>query len=50
MMATIQGSLLLCKASRDESVISANLNHFKQYLQKLFVGSDSINCQDTTGI
>jgi TetR/AcrR family transcriptional repressor of nem operon len=35
-MATIQGSILLAKASRDESVISGNLRHFKQYVESLF--------------
>jgi TetR/AcrR family transcriptional repressor of nem operon len=32
-MATLQGSFLLCKASRDETVIPANLKHVKQYIE-----------------
>lgn len=35
-MATIQGSLLLYKASRDESVIPTNLRHFSKYVETLF--------------
>jgi TetR/AcrR family transcriptional repressor of nem operon len=35
-MATLQGSILLAKASRDEAVISGNLRHFKQYVESLF--------------
>jgi TetR/AcrR family transcriptional regulator, transcriptional repressor for nem operon len=35
-MATLQGSVLLAKASRDESVISANLRHFRRYIESLF--------------
>lgn len=38
-MATIQGSLVLCKASRDESVIRKNLTHFKVYLRSLLTGA-----------
>jgi TetR/AcrR family transcriptional regulator, transcriptional repressor for nem operon len=34
-MATIQGSLLLGKASRDESVIRDNLGHVKEYFKRL---------------
>ena len=34
-MATIQGSLLLWKASRDPEVISQNLAHFKNYIARL---------------
>jgi TetR/AcrR family transcriptional regulator, transcriptional repressor for nem operon len=34
-MATIQGSLLLWKASRDPAVIAENLMHFKTYLAGL---------------
>jgi hypothetical protein len=32
-MATLQGSLLLAKASREDSVIPANLRHFKRYIE-----------------
>ena len=35
-MATLQGSLLLYKASRDDTVIPKNLRHFRQYLERLF--------------
>ena len=35
-MSTIQGSLLLTKASRDPTVIGRNLTHFKTYLAGLF--------------
>jgi TetR/AcrR family transcriptional repressor of nem operon len=35
-MSTIQGSLLLAKASRDHQVIRRNLTHFKKYLATLF--------------
>lgn len=35
-MSTIQGSLLLAKASGDAAVISRNLTHFKNYLASLF--------------
>jgi TetR/AcrR family transcriptional repressor of nem operon len=35
-MSTIQGSLLLAKASRDPAVIGRNLAHFKNYLASLF--------------
>ena len=34
-MSTIQGSLLLAKASGDAAVISRNLTHFKNYLASL---------------
>jgi TetR/AcrR family transcriptional repressor of nem operon len=34
-MGTVQGSLLLAKASQDSAVIGRNLNHFKAYLAKL---------------
>jgi TetR/AcrR family transcriptional regulator, transcriptional repressor for nem operon len=34
-MGTVQGSLLLAKASRDPVVIGRNLNHFKSYLATL---------------
>jgi TetR/AcrR family transcriptional repressor of nem operon len=34
-MATLQGSLLLAKASREDSVIPANLRHFKRYVESL---------------
>jgi len=34
-MSTIQGSLLLAKASRDPAVIGRNLTHFKTYLAGL---------------
>ena len=34
-MSTIQGSLLLAKASRDPAVIGRNLTHFKSYLAGL---------------
>jgi TetR/AcrR family transcriptional repressor of nem operon len=34
--ATIQGSLLLGKASREATVISANLRHVKRYIESLF--------------
>ena len=32
-MATIQGSLILAKASQDESVIPRNLEHVKEYIE-----------------
>jgi TetR/AcrR family transcriptional repressor of nem operon len=35
-MATIQGSLILDKASRETSVIAANLRHVKRYIESLF--------------
>jgi TetR/AcrR family transcriptional regulator, transcriptional repressor for nem operon len=35
-IAILQGSLLLAKASRDESVIAANLRHFKRYIEAMF--------------
>lgn len=38
-MATIQGSLVLCKASGDESVIANNLAHYKRYIEQLFCES-----------
>jgi TetR/AcrR family transcriptional repressor of nem operon len=34
-MATLQGSILLAKASRDDSVIPENLRHFKRYIETL---------------
>ncbi|MGD9635036.1 MAG: TetR/AcrR family transcriptional regulator [Pirellulales bacterium] len=34
-MGTVQGSLLLAKASQDPAVIGRNLAHFKSYFQKL---------------
>jgi TetR/AcrR family transcriptional repressor of nem operon len=34
-MATIQGSLLLAKASRDGSVVAENLKQFKEYVEML---------------
>ena len=34
-MATLQGSILLSKAARDESLIGANLRHFRQYVESL---------------
>ena len=34
-MGTIQGSLLLCKASRDPAVIRENLTHLKNYIASL---------------
>jgi TetR/AcrR family transcriptional repressor of nem operon len=34
-MATIQGSLLLCKAARNETVIGNNLHHVKTYIANL---------------
>lgn len=34
-MSTVQGSLLLAKASQDSAVIGRNLNHFKTYLASL---------------
>jgi TetR/AcrR family transcriptional regulator, transcriptional repressor for nem operon len=36
-MATLQGSILLAKASREDSVIAANLRHFREYIETLFV-------------
>jgi len=42
-MATIQGSLLLCKASGDGAVIGKNLDHFQRYLQTLLTDSSSID-------
>ena len=36
-IATLQGSFLLCKASGDDSVVSASLTHLKQYIQSLIV-------------
>jgi TetR/AcrR family transcriptional repressor of nem operon len=38
-LATLQGSLLLFKASRDDSVIPNNLRHFRNYVEKLFGNS-----------
>ena len=38
-IATLQGSLLLCKASRDESVVPTNLQHMKHYIESLFTGN-----------
>jgi TetR/AcrR family transcriptional regulator, transcriptional repressor for nem operon len=35
-MSTIQGSLLLAKASRDPQAIRRNLTHFKNYIAALF--------------
>jgi TetR/AcrR family transcriptional repressor of nem operon len=35
-MATLQGSLLLFKASRDDTVIPRNLRHFRNYVEQLF--------------
>jgi TetR/AcrR family transcriptional regulator, transcriptional repressor for nem operon len=35
-MATIQGSLILSKASQDESVIPGSLKHVKEYIRSLF--------------
>jgi hypothetical protein len=35
-MATLQGSLLLAKASREDTVIRNNLQHFKRYVESLF--------------
>jgi TetR/AcrR family transcriptional regulator, transcriptional repressor for nem operon len=34
-MATLQGALILCKASQDESVIPKSLEHVKQYIRGL---------------
>jgi len=34
-MAAIQGSFILCKASRDESVVSSTMTHVKEYIRKL---------------
>jgi hypothetical protein len=34
-MSAVQGSLILYKASRDESVIAATLNHVKNYINGL---------------
>jgi hypothetical protein len=34
-MGTVQGSLLLAKASRDEQVIRRNLTHFRNYMSAL---------------
>lgn len=34
-MATLQGALILSKASRDESVISSSLKHVKEYIRSL---------------
>jgi len=36
--ATIQGSLVLCKASKDESVIPKSLKHVRKYIRSLFLG------------
>jgi TetR/AcrR family transcriptional repressor of nem operon len=40
-MATIQGSLILCKATQDESVIADNLRHVKEYIRALLTGRPS---------
>jgi TetR/AcrR family transcriptional regulator, transcriptional repressor for nem operon len=37
-MATLQGSLLLCKASREDAVIPSNLKHIREYIRRLFDG------------
>lgn len=37
-MATLQGSLILCKASQDESVLSRNLQQVREYIRLLFAG------------
>jgi TetR/AcrR family transcriptional repressor of nem operon len=37
-LAAVQGSLLLAKASRDESVIRDSLGHVKEYIKTLFAG------------
>lgn len=42
-MATIQGSLLLYKASRDESVIPTNLRHFSKYIETLFADQSAVS-------
>jgi TetR/AcrR family transcriptional repressor of nem operon len=34
-IATLQGSLLMHKASRDEAVIGENMRHFKRYVENL---------------
>lgn len=36
LTAVIQGSLILAKATQDNSLITENLRHFKRYLQTLF--------------
>lgn len=36
LTATIQGSLILSKASQDTSLMAENIGHFKRYLQTLF--------------
>ena len=38
-MGTVQGSLLLAKASQDPAVIGRNLAHFKKYVETLLCGS-----------
>jgi TetR/AcrR family transcriptional repressor of nem operon len=38
-LATLQGSLLLFKASREDTVIPNNLRHFRSYVEKLFATS-----------
>jgi len=38
-MAAIQGALVLCKASGDESVIGATLKHVRAYIASLFLDS-----------
>jgi TetR/AcrR family transcriptional regulator, transcriptional repressor for nem operon len=41
-MSTVQGSLLLAKASQDSAVIGRNLRHFKNYLSGL-LGKSTVN-------
>ena len=40
-LATIQGSLLLTKASQDSSVTAENLRHYKRYVETLIKGKAS---------
>jgi TetR/AcrR family transcriptional regulator, transcriptional repressor for nem operon len=42
-MATIQGSFLLSKASREDAVVPENLQHVKHYIQALFDASAASN-------
>jgi TetR/AcrR family transcriptional repressor of nem operon len=41
-MATLQGSILLAKASREDSVIPENLRHFRRYMETIFSGAHAL--------
>jgi hypothetical protein len=48
-IATIQGSLILFKASQDGSVIRRNLDHMKQYIAGLLPAAASSSRRERSG-